>query len=347
MGNSQQHKIFTKMEDDIHNAEIDEKTKNDLLRNLLNLKKRKLNIIVTGATGSGKSSTINAMFKMEVAKVGVGVDPETMEITKHELGNMILWDSPGLGDGKEKDNLHSKAIIKKLNEIDENNEPLIDLVLVILDGSTRDLGTSYELINSVIIPNIGADADKRLLVAVNQADMAMKGRDAWDYKDNKPTPKAKKFLDDKVTSIKGRIKEATGIEIDPVYFCAGYKEKGEEQRPYNLSKLLYLIVKNTPQKKRTIFIDNISSDDEMWADNDDNKNYNEEIKQTLWESVTSLAGEVASSGADIGSNIGEGLGEIVFGKAGGKAGKAVGEVIGTVVGGAIGAVGGFIGGLFK
>ena len=29
------------------------------------------------------------------------------------------------------------------------------MVLVILDGSSRDLGTSYELINSVIIPNIG------------------------------------------------------------------------------------------------------------------------------------------------------------------------------------------------
>lgn len=34
--------------------------------------------MITGATGSGKSSTINALFNMEVAKVGVGVNPETM-----------------------------------------------------------------------------------------------------------------------------------------------------------------------------------------------------------------------------------------------------------------------------
>ena len=35
--------------------------------------------MITGATGSGKSSTINALFNMEVAKVGVGVNPETMD----------------------------------------------------------------------------------------------------------------------------------------------------------------------------------------------------------------------------------------------------------------------------
>lgn len=30
--------------------------------------------MITGATGSGKSSTINALFNTEVAKVGVGVE---------------------------------------------------------------------------------------------------------------------------------------------------------------------------------------------------------------------------------------------------------------------------------
>mgnify|MGYP006982437931 CR=1 FL=1 len=34
-----------------------------------------------------KCSTINALFDMEIAKVGVGVDPETMNITKYELDN--------------------------------------------------------------------------------------------------------------------------------------------------------------------------------------------------------------------------------------------------------------------
>ncbi|MDQ7084395.1 MAG: hypothetical protein Q9M36_05470, partial [Sulfurovum sp.] len=107
-----------------------------------------------------------------IAKVGVGVDPETMEIKKYELENLILWDSPGLGDGKDKDIQHSKGIIKKLNELDKDGNSLIDLVLVILDGGSRDLGTSYELINQVIIPNLGENVKDRILIAINKADTA-------------------------------------------------------------------------------------------------------------------------------------------------------------------------------
>jgi len=281
MSVQEHHKIFEQMEDNIQHSNADEETKTRLLRNLLNLKNQKLNIMITGPTGAGKSSTINAIFNMEVAKVGVGVDPETEVITEYKLGNMSLWDTPGLGDGKENDDRHAKAIIKKLNEIDDNGEPLIDLVLVILDGSIRDLGTSYKLINTIIIPNLGKEAEKRLLVAINQADMAMKGKDRWDYDNNKPTPKAEKFLEEKVQSVKTRIKEATGVNIEPIYYCAGYKEEGEEQRPYNLSKLLYLIVKHIPSEKRLLIVDNISKNQEMWKNNDELKNYTTEIRSSF------------------------------------------------------------------
>lgn len=113
---TKENNIYEQMEKDIYNANINEVEKNKLLKNLIQLKEKKINIMITGATGCGKSSTINALFNSEVAKVGVGVDPETMEIVKYELGNLILWDSPGLGDGKKADNRHAKNIIKKLND---------------------------------------------------------------------------------------------------------------------------------------------------------------------------------------------------------------------------------------
>ena len=226
---------------------IDETQKMILMGNLHKLQNQKLNIMITGATGSGKSSTINAMFRREVAKVGVGVDPETMDITKYTLNNMILWDSPGLGDGKEADTRHAKNIISKLNERDSDGNALIDLVLVILDGSTRDLGTSYELINSVIIPNLGDNKEQRILVAINQCDMAMKGKH-WDSVNNKPDEVLTKFLDEKAESVRRRIREGTGVDIEPVYYSAGYKDGDEQQNPYNLSKLLYLI-QHTSKKK--------------------------------------------------------------------------------------------------
>jgi hypothetical protein len=316
--------IYKDMEFDIDNANLDEVTKQRLLKNVLKLKNQKVNLMITGATGCGKSSTINAMFKLEVAKVGVGVDPETMEIQKYELENLILWDSPGLGDGKEKDIQHSKGIIKKLNELDENGKPLIDLVLVILDGGSRDLGTSYELINSVIIPNLGENAKDRVLVAINQADVAMKGR-YWDFENNKPQEKLVNFLEEKVQSVKKRVKEATGVDVEPIYYSAGFKEEDEEQRPYNLSKLLYFIVKNTPSEKRLAYVDSTSTDNEMWKDSDEILDYNKEIKKSMIETVK----DYASKGADIGGNIGS-----IFG--------STGKAIGSVIGGAIGAIGGFI-----
>ena len=228
----------------------------------LYLKEQKLNLMITGATGCGKSSTINALFDLDVAKIGTGPNLETMEITRYDLDNLILWDTPGLGDGKEADARYTKNIVNKLLEKDEKGNFLIDLVLVILDGSLRDLSISYELINNVIIPNLGENKKNRILVAINQADMAMKGR-YWNYKENKPEPKLVEFLEEKVKSVGKRIKEATGLDITPIYYSAGFKEDGIKQNPYNLSKLLYYIIKHTPKEKRASYAQNINQNIEM------------------------------------------------------------------------------------
>ena len=202
-------------------------------------------------------------------------------------------------------------------------------MLVILDGSSRDLGTSYELINNVIIPNLGEDKENRILVAINQADMAMKGRN-WDFNENKPNDKLKEFLEEKVRSVKNRIYEGTGVSVEPIYYSAGYKEEGEVQnRPYNLSKLLYYIVKATPANKRVVYVDNINSDESMWKDDDELLDYGKETRQSVFDSIV----EGASEGADVGERIGG-----IFGTAGKK--------VGRIIGGAIGAVVGFLGGIF-
>ncbi len=315
----------------INGLNISEDDKSKIIKYLLTIKDQVINIMITGATGCGKSSTINALFGTEVAKVGCTPDPETMDIEKYNLQNLVLWDSPGLGDGKEADTRHAKNIVKKLNERDSNGDLLIDLVLVILDGGSRDLGTSYQLINEVIIPNLGSkqEAEKRLLVAINQADVAMKGKH-WDFQNNKPDETLDKFLNEKAASVKLRIKESTGISVDPIYYSAGYKEDGEEQQPpYNLSKLMYYIVKMSPKEKRLIVAGNMNEDVEVWKDNDNLKDYNREIKSELINSIV----DGAETGADVGKEIGS-----MFG--------TVGEVVGGFVGGVIGGAWGFIKGIF-
>ena len=164
-----------------------------------------------------------------------------MHIARYDLENIVLFDSPGLGDGKEADRRHAKGITDKLQETDSAGNLLIDLVLVILDGGSRDLGTSYELIEQVIIPNLGDD-QKRLLVAINQADMAMKGRH-WNHEQNRPEAALAQFLDEKAESAQRRILESTGLRIrQPVCYSA--------RANYNVRALMDHIIDHVPTCRR-------------------------------------------------------------------------------------------------
>jgi len=212
----------------------------------LEIKSNKVGIVfdvmVTGVTGAGKSTTLNSIFEKEVSEVGRGVDPQTMELDSYMLNNSFrLWDTPGLGDGVQKDKEHSKKLIDLLYKDYGDKNGFIDMVLVIIEGSNRDMGTTYKLLNEVIIPNFQKD---RILVAINQADLAMKGR-YWDYDSSKPLPKLKNFLEEQSLSIQKRVKEATGVEIiKPIYYSAEYD--------YNIEKLLDLLINNIPNKKRDL-----------------------------------------------------------------------------------------------
>lgn len=323
--------IYDLLEEEIMKADMPQADKTKRLSRLLKIRGRKVNIMLTGATGSGKSSTINALFNMEVAKVGVGVDPETDCIAKYELDNLTIWDTPGLGDGVENDERITRDIIRKLNELGEDLNPLIDMVVVILDASSKDLRTSYDLINKVLIPCLGEEAAKtRILIALNQSDIAMKGNH-WNNEKNEPDEILKEFLKKKADSVQHRIKEGTGLDIKPICYCAGYKEEGREQRkPYNLTKLLYYIVKAIPKDKRLALADNINDDKDNWLYDDKEEDYRGGTKIGFCDTVWDYLSDGASAGCEIGGEI---LG-------------IPGKIVGVVIGGAVGAIKGVFCGIF-
>ncbi len=322
--------IYDLLEEDIRNSDMTLLEKNEHLSRLIKARNKKVNIILVGCTGSGKSSTVNAIFDMSVAKVGVGVDPETSVIDKYELDNLVIWDTPGLGDGLT-DEDYGEMIIEKLSEFDENGDPLIDLALVIIDASSKDLGTTYSLINDVVIPALGDDdSEGRILVGINQADMAMKGKH-WDEEKNEPDEVLFDFLKKKAESIQGRIKSVTGVDTRPVFYCAGYTDDdGVQCKPYNLTKLLYYIVKSIPAEKRLSLADNLNDEEDNWLYDDEEEDYKTEIKKRFFESVKAYISDSADKGGDIGWD--------VFG--------IVGEKVGKVVGGSWGLVKGFFKTLF-
>ncbi len=67
-------------------------------KNLKGIKESKMNILLMGYTGSGKSSLINALFGKEIAKAGVGKKPITQHLEKYidEQKGLILWDTKGI-----------------------------------------------------------------------------------------------------------------------------------------------------------------------------------------------------------------------------------------------------------
>ena len=202
-----------------------------------------IDIMITGATGSGKSSTINALSKSYISKVGNSVNPETMEISSFRLSDDLrFWDTPGLGDGIANDERHSKNIIDLLYKdyfVDNYKYGLIDVALVVVEGGIRDMGTVYKLLKNIVLPNFPKN---RVIVAVNQADMAMKAQ-YWDKINNKPQEELINFLEDKAISIQNRIKNDTNIDIvKPIYYSAEYR--------YNIDVLLEKIIDCLPSEKR-------------------------------------------------------------------------------------------------
>ena len=219
--------------------------KNDIEKKLEKARFRPLDVMVTGVTGAGKSTTLNTIFKKNVATVGNGVDPETMDLDSYSLNDVFrLWDTPGLGDDVKNDEIHKRKLVNllyKTYSLDGNVYGWVDLAIVVLEGLNRDMGSTYTLLNEVIVPNIQAD---RILVVINQADMAMKGRH-WNKETNRPDEVLVDFLERQALSIQNRVKEATGVTIrKPVYYSAEYG--------YNIEKLLDFIIDNMIVERRPL-----------------------------------------------------------------------------------------------
>ncbi len=81
-----------------------------------------ISILITGKTGTGKSTLINSIVGQDIAKVGSELDPQTLEVTEYSKQiddvTVKIWDSPGLQDGTKNEREYRDDIKKKCNKVD-------------------------------------------------------------------------------------------------------------------------------------------------------------------------------------------------------------------------------------
>ena len=83
---------------------------------------KSVKIFVTGKTGAGKSSLVNALVGDSIAKEGDTLDPETSEVTSYEKTirdvKVTVWDSPGLQDGTNRESEYLADIEQNCKAMD-------------------------------------------------------------------------------------------------------------------------------------------------------------------------------------------------------------------------------------
>ena len=79
--------------------------------------KKELRIIVTGKTGTGKSSLLNSFIGYKLFKEGGDLDPHTKVVDQRvcEMDGIrvIAWDCPGLQDGTDNEDEYLKDLVEK------------------------------------------------------------------------------------------------------------------------------------------------------------------------------------------------------------------------------------------
>lgn len=210
-----------------------------------------IQVCLTGSTGVGKSSVINALLGKSAATVGVGPAPETFSITPYAMKGFVFWDTPGLGDTVKKDTLYEELIREKLNEKNTNEELCIDFVLILVDGESRDLGTTSKLIRQVILPNLRTQKKKRLLLVINKVDRMLSGHH-WDTVKKRPDAVLSARMAQKEESLRQRIREETNLDLETICLSAGYTdpETMQQEQAYNILRMLVKILAMVPGQKR-------------------------------------------------------------------------------------------------
>ena len=156
-----------------------------------------LDVMIVGALGVGKSSTLNALVGKSIATIGNSFYSMTEDIQSYNLSSKVrIWDTPGIGDSyllSDVNNKMSMGMLLRTKAVSSAKwYGLIDLVLLIVDASCKDLQATEKILNEIVLKNI---APYRVLLAINKVDQALDG-DNWNKRLQRPNELLSHYLDE-------------------------------------------------------------------------------------------------------------------------------------------------------
>lgn len=128
--------------------------------------KRPFKVAIIGQSGVGKSSTLNAVFglNLPVSDITEGTTEIIEKIFPMRGGfNLSIYDMPGLLQSRKKD--------KEYEEMYKEILPQCDVIVYIIRANTRNIGDDCRILKDVVLPICNQSSIKdNLIIAVNKVD---------------------------------------------------------------------------------------------------------------------------------------------------------------------------------
>lgn len=198
-------------------------------------------IALIGLAGVGKSSTINALFNagQPVSHVRACTKTEVQILADASVytgskGDIIIYDMPGIGEDIESD--------KKHYETYKNVLPEVDVIVWIFEAADRVI-TPVQQALLYLKDAIGPNFAKRLVIAINKADLIYPGESSWNHEFNLPSVEQRKQYEEVDQYIKEKI-----YAVLPTW--SGNIEIYSATKRYRLEQLMTAIVNAMEQKKK-------------------------------------------------------------------------------------------------
>ena len=126
--------------DEIDKLSIQEDEKEAVKKWIRESSKGKIEILITGRTGAGKSTLVNSLVGKPVAEVGNRLEAKTKNVTGYRLTaeegvEVVVWDSPGLQDGSGNEEEYLAELKEKCSNVD------IVIYCIKLAATRSDLGS--------------------------------------------------------------------------------------------------------------------------------------------------------------------------------------------------------------